>query len=284
MKLKSVFVAALAAAFVFVGCDKNELTDPNKGDGTEQTDPNNPSDPSNPDGTDPEDPNNPGGENPGGENPGGENPENPTLPGTEISLFDFAQLSNSDQTLYRISGHVWTVDVDDDQTLVILANCLYDEDNFDPTKHAVVGILNPTWLNNLNPALRPGHVLTVAGSKGTFGEEPDGEAIILNSQYVSHVDYSEPYLVFDMYVKPYLGSEAGEYTFNVYSNTDWTVTAPEGTTVTPASGNGCAELTFTYPANAKFEDMFYPLAFSYSGKTVELKFQQQALRYSLELS
>ena len=79
MKLKSVFVAALAAAFVFVGCDKNELTDPNKGDGTEQTDPNNPSDPSNPDGTDPEDPNNPGGENPGGENPGGENPggENP---------------------------------------------------------------------------------------------------------------------------------------------------------------------------------------------------------------
>ena len=297
MKLKSVFVAALAAAFVFVGCDKNELTDPNKGDGTEQTDPNNPSDPSNPDGTDPEDPNNPGGENPGGENPGenpggenpgenpgGENPENPTLPGTEISLFDFAQLPNSDQTLYRISGHVWTVDVDDDQTLVILANCLYDEDNFDPTKHAVVGILNPTWLNNLNPALRPGHVLTVAGSKGTFGEDPDGDAIILNSQYVSHVDYSEPYLVFDMYVNPYLGSEAGEYTFNVYSNTDWTVTAPEGTTVTPASGNGCAELTFTYPANAKLEDMFYPLAFSYSGKTVELKFQQQALRYSLELS
>ena len=283
MKLKSVVVAALAAAFVFVGCDKNELTDPNKGDGTEQTDPNNPSDPSNPDGTDPEDPNNPGGENPG-ENPGGENPENPTLPGAEISLFDFAQLPNSDQTLYRISGHVWTVDVDDDQTLVILANCLYDEDNFDPTKHAVVRILNPTWLNNLNPALRPGHVLTVAGSKGTFGEDPDGDAIILNSQYVSHVDYSEPYLVFDMYVKPYLGSEAGEYTFNVYSNTDWTVTAPEGTTVTPASGNGCAELTFTYPANAKLEDMFYPLAFSYSGKTVELKFQQQALRYSLELS
>ena len=30
--------------------------------------------------------------------------------------------------------------------------------------------------------------------------------------------------------------------------------------------------------------MFYPLAFSYSGNTVELKFQQQALRYSLELS
>ena len=259
------------------------MTDPNKGDGTELTDPNNPSDPSNPDGTDPEDPNNPGGENPGGENPG-ENPGDPTLPGTEISLFDFAQLPNSDQTLYRISGHVWTVDVDDDQTLVILANCLYDEDNFDPTKHAVVGIFNPTWLKDLNPALRPGYVLTIAGNKGTFDGNDEGEAIVANSQYVSHEEYTEPYLTFDMYVNPYLYTDAGEYTFNVYSNTDWTVTAPEGTIVTPASGNGCAELTFTYPANAKFEDVFYPLAFSYSGNTVELKFQQRALTYSLELS
>lgn len=273
-----------AIAFIAVGCTKDpvEPEAPNQ-DGTEQT----PGTGDNGDGSGDE----PGGEDPG-ENPGGEDPgENPggedpgeQLPGTEIALFDFAKLPNTDQTLYRVSGYVWTVDVDDNETLVILGNCLYDEDNYDPTKHAVVGVLNPTWLNDLNPALRPGHLLTVAGNKGTFGEDPDGDAVILNSQYVSHVDCSEPYLVFDMYVKSYLDSESGAYTFNVYSNTDWTVTAPEGTGVSPASGSGCAELTFKYPANASFQDVFYPLVFSYSGKTVELKFQQQALRYSLEIS
>lgn len=269
-----------AMAFIAVGCTEDPLEPENPGqEGTEQTPGtgDNGEEPGeNPGGEDP-------GENPGGENPG-ENPEEPTLPGTEISLFDFAQLPNTDETLYRVSGVVWGVDVDENETMVFLGTCLYDEDDFDPTKDAVAVIMNPTWLKDLNPALRPGHVLTVVGNKGAFGDDPDGDAMILNSQYVSHVDYSEPYLVFDMNVKPYLGNEAGNYTFNVYSNTDWTVTAPEGTGVSPASGNGCAELTFKYPANASFQDVFYPLVFSYSGKTVELKFQQQALRYSLEIS
>lgn len=279
----------VAIAFIAVGCTEDPLEPDNSNqDGTEQT----PGTGDNGDGSGDEpggeDPGeNPGGEdpgeNPGGENPG-ENPEEPTLPGTEISLFDFAQLPNTDETLYRVSGVVWTVDVEDNGTMVILGTRLYDEDDFDPTKDAVAGIMNPTWLKDLNPALRPGHVLTVVGHKGAFGDDPDGDTMILNSQYVSHVDYSEPYLVFDMYVKPYLYSESGAYTFNVYSNTDWTVTAPEGTGVSPASGNGCAELTFKYPANASFQDVFYPLVFSYSGKTAELKFQQEALRYSLEIS
>lgn len=273
-----------AIAFIAVGCTKDpvEPEAPNQ-DGTEQT----PGTGDNGDGSGDEPGGEDPGENPGGEDPGenpGENPEDPALPGTEISLFDFAQLPNTDETLYRVSGVVWTVDVEDNETMVILGTRLYDEDDFDPTKDAVAGIMNPTWLKDLNPALRPGHVLTVVGNKGAFGDDPDGDAMILNSQYVSHVDYSEPYLVFDMYVKPYLYSESGAYTFNVYSNTDWTVTAPEGTGVSPASGNGCAELIFKYPANASFQDVFYPLVFSYSGKTAELKFQQEALRYSLEIS
>ena len=229
-----------AIAFIAVGCTKDpvEPETPNQ-DGTEQT----PGTGDNGDGSGDEpggeDPGeNPGGEdpgeNPGGENPG-ENPEDPALPGTEISLFDFAQLPNTDETLYRVSGVVWTVDVEDNETMVILGTRLYDEDDFDPTKDAVAGIMNPTWLKDLNPALRPGHVLTVVGNKGAFGDDPDGDAVILNSQYVSHVDYSEPYLVFDMYVKPYLYSESGAYTFNVYSNTDWTVTAPEGSIKTSLS-------------------------------------------------
>lgn len=279
-----------AMAFIAVGCTDDPLEPENPGqDGTEQTPGtgDNGEEPGeNPGGE------NPGGENPGGENPGGENPENPgenpeepTLPGTEISLFDFAQLPNTDETLYRVSGVVWSVDVDENETMVILGTCLYEEDyDFDPTKDAVAGIINPTWLKDLSPALRPGHVLTVVGNKGAFGDDPDGDAMILNSQYVSHVDYSEPYLVFDMYVKPYLGYEAGEYRFNVYSNSDWTVTAPEGTSVTPSSGNGCAEVTFKYPANANFQDAFYPVVFNYSGKTAEIKFQQEAISYSLELS
>ena len=105
MKLKSVFVAALAAAFVFVGCDKNELTDPN-----------NPSDPSNPDGTDPEDPNNPGGDNPGGDNPGGEEPE-PETP--SISFTETASVA-ADATTYSLevtANVAWTATPSEGVTL-----------------------------------------------------------------------------------------------------------------------------------------------------------------------
>ena len=274
-----------AIAFIAIGCTEDPLEPDNSNqEGTEQT----PGTGDNGNGDDSgEDP----GENPGGENPDenpenpGENPEEPTLPGTEISLFDFAQLPNTDETLYRVSGVVWGVDVDENETMVFLGTCLYEEDyDFDPTKDAAAVIINPTWLKDLSPALRPGHVLTVVGNKGSYGDDPDGDTMILNSQYVSHVDYSEPYLVFDLNVMPYLGSEAGDYKLNVYSNTDWTVSAPAGTTVSPTSGNGCAEVTFTYPANTKFEEAKYPVVFNYSGKTKVLEFQQRAIEYSLELS
>ena len=92
-----------AMAFIAVGCTDDPLEPENPGqDGTEQTPGtgDNGEEPGeNPGGENPGG-ENPGGENPGGENPGGEDPENPgenpeepTLPGTEISLFDFAPVS-----------------------------------------------------------------------------------------------------------------------------------------------------------------------------------------------
>ena len=133
MKLKAFLMAALAACFVFVGCDMDQILDGLTPD-TEQT----------PD-------------------TGEEGEDSGENTGTEISFADFLKLPNDDTTLYKVSGVVWLIDINyrEEITYIVMGDDLYNGDD-----ENCISILNPTWLENLEPALRPGQVLTVNGRKG----------------------------------------------------------------------------------------------------------------------
>lgn len=55
-------------------------------------------------------------------------------------------------------------------------------------------------------------------------------------------------------------AEGGEYKVKVAGNVPWTVSAPEGVTAEPASGEGEAEVVFTFPANELTEEVAYAVS------------------------
>ena len=124
----------------------------------------------------------------------------------------------------------------------------------------------------------PGRILTVEGTKGTYNNRPDGEPLVLNSRFVSLTENGEIYLVFPMFIKTSLSSEAGSYEFDVYSNTTWTVTASEGAHVEIEDGALCARQTLIYSANTDTRSYkHYTLTFKYADKENVLKFTQSSL-------
>ena len=288
-------MAALAAAFVFVGCDKTEPTDPGSGNGTEQTDPNNPGGTTNPDGTDPDDPNNPGGtdpENPGGadpENPDGTDPENPDDQIPSISLMEFSSLPVSDQ-VYRISGIIWEI-VDEDyastNSLGIFMGDVPFHEDLEPENVGYAYIPNLKMPEGVTQNLKDlgfklGDVLTVIGKKGA--EDNWTVPVVADAVYESFKAYDLPFLMFSMDAKPYLQPTNASYALDVYTNCSWSVTLPEGVTANPTSGTGTSVVEFTFPDNTSTEDKFYDVTFEYDGKQVVYKFQQQGVQSFASLS
>lgn len=92
--------------------------------------------------------------------------------------------------------------------------------------------------------LREGDVLTLVGTRAEY----NGSAQVGGpAYYISHV--AVPYCD----VTPStlsVGAAAGETTFSIESNESWSIELDNSSyTVSPASGNGDAEITVTYPAN-----------------------------------
>ena len=92
--------------------------------------------------------------------------------------------------------------------------------------------------------LRKGDVLTLVGTRAEHNGDPQvgGPAYYISHVAVPYCDVAPSTLSVD--------AAAGETTFSIESNESWSIESDNNSyTVSPASGNGDAEITVTYPAN-----------------------------------
>ena len=92
--------------------------------------------------------------------------------------------------------------------------------------------------------LREGDILTLCGTRDAYNEDPQvgGPAYYISHVAVPYCDVTPSTLSVD--------AAAGETTFSIESNESWSIESDNSSyTVSPASGNGDAEITVTYPAN-----------------------------------
>lgn len=92
--------------------------------------------------------------------------------------------------------------------------------------------------------LREGDVLTLVGTRAEYkgSEQVGGPAYYISHVAVPYCDVTPSTLS--------VGAAAGETTFSIESNESWSIESDNSSyTVSPASGNGDAEITVTYPAN-----------------------------------
>lgn len=92
--------------------------------------------------------------------------------------------------------------------------------------------------------LREGDILTLYGTRAAYKGDPQvgGPAYYISHVAVPYCDVTPSTLSVD--------AAAGETTFSIESNESWSIESDNSSyTVSPASGNGDAEITVTYPAN-----------------------------------
>ena len=92
--------------------------------------------------------------------------------------------------------------------------------------------------------LREGDVLTLVGTRAEYNgtAQVGGPAYYISHVAVPYCDVTPSTLSVD--------AAAGETTFSIESNESWSIESDNSSyTVSPASGNGDAEITVTYPAN-----------------------------------
>lgn len=92
--------------------------------------------------------------------------------------------------------------------------------------------------------LREGDVLTLVGTRAEYNgtAQVGGPAYYISHVAVPYCDVTPSTLS--------VGAAAGETTFSIESNESWSIESDNSSyTVSPASGNGDAEITVTYPAN-----------------------------------
>ena len=92
--------------------------------------------------------------------------------------------------------------------------------------------------------LREGDVLTLVGTRAVHNNaaQVGGPAYYISHVAVPYCDVTPSTLSVD--------AAAGETTFSIESNESWSIESDNSSyTVSPASGNGDAEITVTYPAN-----------------------------------
>lgn len=92
--------------------------------------------------------------------------------------------------------------------------------------------------------LREGDVLTLVGTRAEYKgtAQVGGPAYYISHVAVPYCDVTPSTLS--------VGAAAGETTFSIESNESWSIESDNSSyTVSPASGNGDAEITVTYPAN-----------------------------------
>ncbi|HIS23212.1 MAG TPA: hypothetical protein IAC09_07220, partial [Candidatus Cryptobacteroides intestinipullorum] len=116
--------------------------------------------------------------------------------------------------------------------------------------------------------LREGDILTLYGTRAAYKGDPQvgGPAYYISHVAVPYCDVTPSTLSVD--------AAAGETTFSIESNESWSIESDNSSyTVSPASGNGDAEITVTYPANEGAEPVevvFTVLSNSGVEKTVTL--------------
>ena len=116
--------------------------------------------------------------------------------------------------------------------------------------------------------LREGDVLTLVGTRAAYNNaaQVGGPAYYISHVAVPYCDVTPSTLSVD--------AAAGETTFSIESNESWSIESDNSSyTVSPASGNGDAEITVTYPANEGAEPVevvFTVLSNSGVEKTVTL--------------
>ena len=92
--------------------------------------------------------------------------------------------------------------------------------------------------------LREGDVLTLVGTRAEYKgtAQVGGPAYYISHEAAPYCDVTPSTLSVD--------AAAGETTFSIESNESWSIESDNSSyTVSPASGNGDAEITVTYPAN-----------------------------------
>ena len=156
-----------------------------------------------------------------------------------LTIAEFLAKSVSSVTYYELTG-----------TISDISNTDYGNFNLtDETGTVYVYGLTASMVTSNDKSfaslgLREGDILTLCGTR----DEHNGDAQVGGpAYYISHV--AVPYCD----VTPStlsVDAAAGETTFSIESNESWSIESDNSSyTVSPASGNGDAEITVTYPAN-----------------------------------
>ena len=209
-----------------------------------------------------------GGDTPGigegeGEGDNGAADESEIANATSISIADFWNLPENDETLYKISGNIYAISNTAELTVVTIASSPYGM----ASSHAIP-VYNPTWYQAHSSELQFGKVLTILGNRGKYTNQYGSFDCVGNSKFVSVEEYNSPYVTLNQSIV--LNPEAGTYNLQVYAgpDTEWTMTVPAGTTVNPSSGTGPATVAFTYPANTDTVNYkYYSIEFTYNGSS-----------------
>lgn len=229
-------MAALAAAFVFAGCDKGELTDPNQSEQTEQTDPNNPSNPGGTEGTDPEGPNNPEGTDP--DNPGGTDSKK------EARNLEFSDstttviLGSKEFALPTLSGV--TEGVEHSSSKIEVA-----------TVDAATGAVT---------LVAAGETIITAVAKETDTHFAD------TASYTLTVVAEKPAPVLTLEsAEAVVAADKTSYELALTVNCAWTVETSDGVTANPTSGDRDTTVVLSFAANTAEESVIYTVTFKAEG-------------------